>query len=289
LNPLASEATRFPPSLEIAHHHPNVNLVSVETGWNFSCNTLFVQCNTHRKDRAMKTVIVTGSTSGIGLGIAESFALNGFNVVLNGLGKDNEIETTRAQARGTWNRRCGVSWRQHAQPEEIADLVKSTEEKFGSVDVIVPNAGIQHVEKIEDFPVGKWDAIIAINLSSAFHLIRAAMPGMKRRKFGRIISIASAHGLVASPYKSAYVAAKHGTLGLIKTVALEGAEYGVTANAICPGYVETPLVSGQIADTAKARNMSEDEVINEVILKAQPTKQFVQVGPDCLAGALSRI
>jgi 3-hydroxybutyrate dehydrogenase len=164
------------------------------------------------------------------------------------------------------------------EPEEIADLVKSTEEKFGSVDVIVPNAGIQHVEKIEDFPIGKWDAILAINLSSAFHLIRAAMPGMKRQKFGRIISIASAHGLVASPYKSAYVAAKHGMLGLIKTVALEGAEHGVTANAICPGYVETPLVSGQIADTAKARNMSEDEVINEVILKAQPTKQFVQVG-----------
>ncbi len=226
----------------------------------------------------MKTVIVTGSTSGIGLGIAENFALNGFNVVLNGLGKEEEIEKTRARLAALGAGDVVFHGANMLEPEEIADLVKTTEEKFGSVDVIVPNAGIQHVEKIEDFPVGKWDAIIAINLSSAFHLIRAAMPGMKSRKFGRIISIASAHGLVASPYKSAYVAAKHGTLGLIKTVALEGAEYGVTANAICPGYVETPLVSGQIADTAKARNMSEEEVINEVILKAQPTKQFVQVG-----------
>jgi len=225
----------------------------------------------------MKTVIITGSTSGIGLGIAESFARTGHNVVLNGLGKDSDIEATRARLSSLGAGEIIFHGANMLVAEEIADLVASTEAKFGSVDVIVPNAGIQHVEKIEDFPVGKWDAIIAINLSSAFHLIRAAMPGMKKNGFGRIIAIASAHGLVASPYKSAYVAAKHGVLGLIKTVALEGAEFGITANAICPGYVETPLVTGQIADTAKARNMSEDQVINEVILKAQPTRKFVQV------------
>ena len=226
----------------------------------------------------MKTVIISGSTSGIGLGIAESFALAGHNVVLNGLGKAEDIETTRARLSALGAGEVIFHGANMLEPKEIADLVASTEKAFGSVDVIVPNAGIQHVEKIEDFPVAKWDAIIGINLSSAFHLIRAAMPGMKKNGFGRIIAIASAHGLVASPYKSAYVAAKHGILGLVKTVALEGAEFGITANAICPGYVETPLVSGQIADTAKARNMSEDEVISEVILKAQPTKQFVQVG-----------
>ncbi|WP_420408525.1 3-hydroxybutyrate dehydrogenase [Hoeflea sp.] len=226
----------------------------------------------------MKTVIVTGSTSGIGLGIAENFAINGFNVVLNGLGDEKEIETTRARLDTLGAGEVTFHGANMLKPDEIADLVKTTEEKFGAIDILVPNAGIQHVEKIEDFPPAKWDAIIGINLSSAFHLIRAAMPGMKERKFGRVISIASAHGLVASPYKSAYVAAKHGMLGLIKTVALEGAEFGVTANAICPGYVETPLVAGQIADTAKARGMSEEDVVSEVILKAQPTKQFVQVG-----------
>lgn len=225
----------------------------------------------------MKTVIITGSTSGIGLGIAESFAGDGYNVVLNGLGDEAEIEATRARVASLGAGEVMFHGANMLKPEEIADLVASTEKHFGSVDVIVPNAGIQHVEKIEDFPIGKWDAIIAINMSSAFHLIRAAMPGMKANGFGRIIAIASAHGLVASPYKSAYVTAKHGVLGLIKTVALEGAEFGVTANAICPGYVETPLVSGQIADTAKARGMSEEQVINDVILKAQPTKQFVTV------------
>ncbi|KGF70977.1 3-hydroxybutyrate dehydrogenase [Hoeflea sp. BAL378] len=226
----------------------------------------------------MKTIIITGSTSGIGLGIAESFALAGDNVVLNGLGKADEIEATRARLAALGAGEVIYHGANMLKPDEIADMVETTRTRFGGVDVIVPNAGIQHVEKIEDFPPEKWDAIIAINLSSAFHLIRAAMPIMKDRKFGRIIAIASAHGLIASPYKSAYVAAKHGILGLIKTVALEGAEFGVTANAICPGYVETPLVAGQIADTAKARNMSEEQVINEVILKAQPTKQFVQVG-----------
>ena len=225
----------------------------------------------------MKTIIITGSTSGIGLGIAESFAMSGHNVVLNGLGEPGEIEATRARLAGLGAGEVIFHGANMLKPDEIADLVNTTEAKFGRVDVIVPNAGIQHVEKIEDFPLAKWDAIIAINLSSAFHLIRAAMPVMKKQEFGRIIAVASAHALVASPYKSAYVAAKHGILGLMKTVALEGAEFGVTANAICPGYVETPLVAGQIADTAKARGMSEDAVINEVILKAQPTKQFVQV------------
>ena len=190
----------------------------------------------------MKTVIITGSTSGIGLGIAEAFALSGNNVVLNGLGKKDEIEATRARLAALGAGEVIFHGANMLKPDEIADLVKTAEAKFGRVDVIVPNAGIQHVEKIEDFPPEKWDAIIGINLSSAFHLIRAAMPGMKKNGFGRIIAIASAHGLVASPYKSAYVAAKHGILGLIKTVALEGAEFGITANAICPGYIATEMV-----------------------------------------------
>ena len=225
----------------------------------------------------MKTVIITGSTSGIGLGIAENFASAGHNVVLNGLGKPDEIEATRARLDGLGGGEVIFHGANMLKPDDITDLIRTTQAKFGRVDVIIPNAGIQHVEKIEDFPPEKWDAIIAINLSSAFHLIRAAMPIMKQQEFGRIIAIASAHGLVASPFKSAYVAAKHGIVGLMKTVALEGAEFGVTANAICPGYVETPLVAGQIADTAKARGMSEEDVISEVILKAQPTKQFVTV------------
>ncbi|WP_324288943.1 3-hydroxybutyrate dehydrogenase [Hoeflea ulvae] len=225
----------------------------------------------------MKTVIITGSSSGIGLGIAENFATAGYNIVLNGLGKAEELEATRARVAALGSGEVIFHGANMLKPDEIDDLVKTTEAKFGGVDVLVPNAGIQHVEKIEDFPVAKWDAIIGINLSSAFHLVRAAMPIMKKQASGRIIAIASAHALVASPYKSAYVAAKHGILGLMKTVALEGAEFGITANAICPGYVETPLVTGQIADTAKARNMTEEQVINEVILKAQPTKQFVTV------------
>lgn len=225
----------------------------------------------------MKTAIITGSTSGIGYGIAGIFAKNDYNVVINGLGKAEDVETERRKLDRLGKGDVVFHGANMMNPDEIADLVASTEKRFGSVDVLVPNAGIQHVEKIEDFPVAKWDAIIAINLSSAFHAIRAAFPGMKARKHGRIIAIASAHALVASPYKSAYVAAKHGIAGLIKTVALEGAEFGITANAICPGYVETPLVTGQIADTAKARGISEEQVISDVILKAQPTKQFVQV------------
>ncbi|TDH38618.1 3-hydroxybutyrate dehydrogenase [Pseudohoeflea suaedae] len=225
----------------------------------------------------MKTALITGSTSGIGYGIAEAFVRNGYNVVINGLGDPDEIEQERAKLENLGDGQVIYDPANMLKPDEIAAMVAKAEKTFGSLDVVVPNAGIQHVSKIEDFPIEKWDAIIGINMSSVFHVIRSSFAGMKARKHGRIIAIASAHGLVASPFKSAYVTAKHGVLGLIKTVALEGAEFGVTANAICPGYVETPLVKGQIADTAKARNMSEEEVIQKVILEAQPTKQFVQV------------
>jgi len=225
----------------------------------------------------MKTALITGSTSGIGYGIAEAFVKNGYNVVINGLGDADKIEEERAKLEKLGDGQVIYDPANMLKPDEIAAMVANAEKTFGSLDVVVPNAGIQHVEKIEDFPIEKWDAIIGINMSSVFHVIRASFAGMKARKHGRIIAIASAHGLVASPFKSAYVTAKHGVLGLIKTVALEGAEFGVTANAICPGYVETPLVKGQIADTAKARNMSEEEVVQKVILEAQPTKQFVQI------------
>lgn len=224
-----------------------------------------------------KTAIITGSTSGIGLGVAKAFAKAGMNVVINGLGSAEDNEPARAEVDAQGEGQTLFHGANMMQPDQIEDLIKSTEDKLGQVDIIVNNAGIQFVEKVEDFPVGKWDAIIAINMSSTFHTTRAAFAGMKERGFGRIINIASAHGLVASPYKSAYVTAKHGVLGFTKTIALEGAEFGVTANSICPGYVETPLVTGQIADTAKARGISEEDVINNVILKAQPTKQFVQV------------
>ncbi len=223
-----------------------------------------------------KTAIITGSTSGIGLAIAKAFAKADMNVVINGLGSAEDNEAVRADVDGLGKGETLFHGANMMEPDQIEDLVTSTEAKFGAVDIIVNNAGIQFVEKVEDFPTSKWDAIIAINMSSTFHTTRAAFAGMKERGFGRIINVASAHGLVASPFKSAYVTAKHGVLGFTKTIALEGAEFGVTANSICPGYVETPLVTGQIADTAKARGISEDEVISNVILKAQPTKQFVQ-------------
>jgi len=221
--------------------------------------------------------IVTGSTSGIGEGIATAFAAEGWNVMLNGFGDAGEIEALRAGLEEKYSVKVLYNGADMTKPEEIHSLIEATEAAFGQVDVLVNNAGIQHVSPVEDFPDAKWDAIIAINLSSAFHTIKAVMAGMKQRGFGRIINIASAHGLVASPFKSAYVAAKHGIVGLTKTIALEGAEYGVTSNAICPGYVKTPLVEKQIPDTAKARGMSEQEVIEKVILAAQPTKQFVTV------------
>jgi len=221
--------------------------------------------------------IVTGSTSGIGLGIATAFAADGFNVMLNGFGGAKEIEAIRAKLEDKYGVKVRYNAADMTKPEEIRALANETERAFGQVDVLVNNAGIQHVSPVEDFPEAKWDAIIAINLSSAFHATKAVFAGMKKRKFGRIINIASAHGLVASPFKCAYVAAKHGIVGFTKTIALEGAEHGVTCNAICPGYVKTPLVDAQIPDTAKARGTTEEEVIQKVILEAQPTKQFVTV------------
>lgn len=225
----------------------------------------------------VKNAVVTGSTSGIGLGIATALAGAGHNVMLNGFGDAAEIEATRAGLEADHGVKVGYNGADMTKPDEIADLISTTESQFGSVDILVNNAGIQNVAPIEEFPIAKWDAIIAINLSSAFHTIRAAIPGMKQRKWGRIINLASVHGLVASPYKSAYVAAKHGMLGLTKTVALEVAECGITCNAICPGYVLTPLVEKQIPDTAKARGITEEEVVRDVMLGGQPTKQFVPV------------
>ena len=224
-----------------------------------------------------KAAIVTGSTSGIGLGVARALAAAGADVMLNGFGDADDIERARAGVEKDHGVRCVYSGADMTKPDEIAAMCAEAEKTFGKVDVIVNNAGIQHVSPIEDFPTAKWDAIIAINLSSSFHTIRALFPGMKSRGFGRVINIASAHALVASPFKSAYVAAKHGVAGLTKTIALEGAQHGVTANAICPGYVLTPLVEKQIPDTAKARGITEEEVKRDVLLAAQPTKQFVTV------------
>ncbi len=219
--------------------------------------------------------IVTGSTSGIGLAMAEGLAKAGAKVVLNGLGDADEIEAHRARI----ERDTGSPVRYHGanmlEPGQITDMVGYAEREFGRLDILLPNAGVQHVAPIDEFPPDRWALIIAINLTSVFHAVRAALPIMKRQGRGRIISIASAHGLVASPFKSAYVAAKHGVVGMTKTIALEVAEQNITCNAICPGYVKTPLVEGQIADTAKARGMTEDEVLRDVILHAQPTKKFV--------------
>lgn len=224
-----------------------------------------------------KTAVVTGSTSGIGLAIARAFAAEGCNLVLNGFGDPAEIETIRAGLESQFGIKAIYDGADMSKGAEIAAFIAKAEQTFGSVDILVNNAGIQFVSPIEDFPVDKWDAIIAINLSASFHAIRAAFPGMKARKFGRIINVASAHALIASPFKSAYVAAKHGVAGLVKTVALEGAEFNITANAICPGYVDTPLVRKQIPDTAKARGISEESVIRDVMLAGQAIKQFVQV------------
>jgi 3-hydroxybutyrate dehydrogenase len=222
-----------------------------------------------------KTALVTGSTSGIGLGIATAFAREGANIVLNGFGDPKEIEAIRAGLAKDHGVTVTFSPADMTKGDEIAAMVADAEKQFGAIDILVPNAGIQHVAPIDEFPVDKWNAIIAINLSSAFHVIRAALPKMKAKKWGRIISTASAHALVASPHKSAYVAAKHGIAGLTKTVALEVATMGITVNAICPGYVWTPLVEKQIPDTMKARSLTAEQVKNDVILAAQPTKQFV--------------
>jgi 3-hydroxybutyrate dehydrogenase len=227
------------------------------------------------KSLAGKSAIVTGSTSGIGLGIAQALAGAGMHVMLNGFGDSAEIEQTRAGLEKTFRVKVAYSAADMTKPADIAGMVAEAGKVLGKVDVLVNNAGIQHVEAIETFPIAKWDAIIAINLSAAFHAMRAVVPEMKARKWGRIINVASAHALVASPFKSAYVAAKHGILGLTKTVALETAEHGITVNAICPGYVLTPLVQKQIPETAKARNLTEEQVIRDVLLHAQPTRKFV--------------
>jgi 3-hydroxybutyrate dehydrogenase len=224
-----------------------------------------------------KTALVTGSTSGIGLGIAAALAAQGANVVLNGFGEEAEIERIRAGLARAHGVTVMYSPADMAKPEEITAMVADAETEFGAIDILCNNAGIQHVAPVEEFPVEKWNAIIAINLSSAFHTIRAALPRMRAKGWGRIINTASAHALVASPYKAAYVAAKHGIGGLTKVVALETAEAGITVNAICPGYVWTPLVERQIPDTMRARNMTEEEVKRTVILNAQPTRQFVTV------------
>lgn len=224
-----------------------------------------------------RAAIVTGSTSGIGLGIARALADAGADVVINGLGDAAAIEATRAELEEMSGARILYDGANLMDPAGAVEMVERATTMFGQLDILINNAGIQYVSPIESFPPDKWDAIIALNLSSAFHAIRTAFGPMKAQGWGRIINVASAHGLVASPFKSAYVAAKHGIVGLTKTVALEGARYGVTCNAICPGYVWTPLVENQIEDTAKARGLSRDAVIEDVLLAAQPSKRFATV------------
>jgi len=224
-----------------------------------------------------KTALVTGSTSGIGLGIAGRLAAEGANLVLNGLGSPQEIEALRADLATRHGVSVVYDGADMSKPDAIVQMMKSAIAEFGAVDVLVNNAGIQHVAPVDDFPPEKWDAILAINLSAAFHTVRAALPAMKKKGWGRIVNIASAHALVASPFKSAYVAAKHGIAGFTKTVALEVAEAGITVNAVCPGYVLTPLVEKQIPDTARARGISREAVVRDVLLAAQPTKKFVTV------------
>ncbi|WP_068875751.1 MULTISPECIES: 3-hydroxybutyrate dehydrogenase [unclassified Phenylobacterium] len=224
-----------------------------------------------------KTALVTGSTSGIGLAIARAFAEQGANVVINGFGDPAAIEAERAKIEADFGVRAAYDGADMTDGAAIAAMIAKAEADFGSLDILVNNAGIQHVSPIDEFPVDKWNQILAINLSSAFHAMRAAIPGMKARKWGRIISTASAHSLVASPFKSAYVAAKHGIAGLTKTAALEVATHGITVNCISPGYVWTPLVEKQIPDTMAARGLTKEQVISDVLLEAQPTKQFVTV------------
>ncbi len=222
-----------------------------------------------------KTALVTGSTSGIGKAMATRLASDGANVVINGFGDVGEIEAFRASLEADHGVKAAYSGADLTDAGAIMDLMDMVQADFGGADILVNNAGVQHVAPVEDFPPEKWDLIISLNLSAAFHTIRRAMPGMKAKGWGRILNTASAHALVASPYKIAYVAAKHGIAGLTKVVALEGARDGVRCNAICPGYVYTPLVEDQIADTAKSRGISEEEVKNDVLLAAQPTKEFV--------------
>ncbi|MGJ5039085.1 MULTISPECIES: 3-hydroxybutyrate dehydrogenase [unclassified Bradyrhizobium] len=224
-----------------------------------------------------RVAVITGSTSGIGLGIAQALAGAGAHVMLNGFGAPEEIGRIRSQIAAEFGVRTGYAAADMTQPEAIARMMAGTLQEFGRIDILVNNAGIQHVAPLEQFPVEKWDAIVAVNLSSAFHTMRLALPSMRRNGFGRIINIASAHGLVASPFKSAYVAAKHGIIGLTKVAALEAAEIGITCNAICPGYVYTPLVEAQIDGQARAHGISRDQVIRDVLLAQQPNKRFATV------------
>ena len=226
---------------------------------------------------AKRHAVVTGSTSGIGLAIARALAKEGADVMINGFGDAKAIEKERAAIEKEFGVKCLYNGADMSKGAEAGAMIADAAERLGTVDIVVNNAGIQFVSPIEDFPPEKWDMILAINLSSAFHTIRAAAPGMKAQKWGRIVNTASAHSLVASPFKAAYVSAKHGLAGLTKTVALELAEFGVTCNCISPGYVWTPLVENQIPDTMKARNMTREQVIHDVMLVAQPTKEFVTV------------
>ncbi|XZF14152.1 3-hydroxybutyrate dehydrogenase [Chitinophagaceae bacterium MMS25-I14] len=222
-----------------------------------------------------KTVLITGSTSGIGLGIAKAFAALGYNIAFNGL-EPNGAEIAQ-QVADEHKIQHSFSPANMLHPEEIRQLVNDAIATFGSVDILVNNAGIQHVAPVESFPEDKWNDIIAINLTSAFHTTKAAWPKMKESKWGRIINISSAHGLVASEFKSAYVSAKHGIVGLTKTLALEGAEFGITANAICPGYVHTPIIDKQVDDQMKAHNMTREQVISQVMLEKQAIKEFIPI------------
>ena len=226
---------------------------------------------------ANRTALVTGSTSGIGEGVALALAAAGCDVVLNGFGDAEAIEALRSSIESDHKVKCLYAGADMTRPADVEAMFASVREKLGPVDILVNNAGVQHVAPVEDFPVDKWNLIINLNLSAAFHTTRLVFPDMKARKWGRIVNIASAHALVASPFKSAYVAAKHGLLGFTKSTALEGAQHGIRVNAICPGYVRTGLVENQIADTARARGISEDAVVRDVLLAAQPTKEFVKV------------
>lgn len=226
---------------------------------------------------AGKVSLVTGSTSGIGLGIARALAAAGSDVVLNGFGKPEEVADAQAKIASDFKVRVSYSPADMSKPQAIREMIETTLRSSGRIDVLVNNAGIQHVAPLQDFPIEKWDAILGINLSSAFHTTRLALPSMIQNKWGRIINIASAHGLVASPFKSAYVAAKHGMVGLTKVTALETAEQGITCNAICPGYVYTPLVEAQIGAQAKAHGIAREQVIRDVLLAQQPNKRFATV------------
>lgn len=235
-----------------------------------------------------KTALVTGSTSGIGAAIAQNLASQGANIILNGFGDATQIEADRSKLASTYGVKVIYDGADLSDQASIEAMMKRADQEFGGVDILVNNAGIQFVAPIDEFPIEKWHAILGLNLTASFHTIRLALPHMKTKKWGRIINVASAHALVASPFKSAYVSAKHGIAGLTKTVALEVAPEGITCNAICPGYVWTPLVEKQIPETAKARGLTEEQVINDVLLHAQPTKKFVTVEEvAALAGFLS--